>query len=420
VRILFVHQNFPAQYVHIVRALARQGGHELVGLVLLKPGKAAMPLPRIQGVRVVGYRASRSSTREIHPWVGDLESKVIRGEACAAAVDQLVRQGFRPELICAHAGWGESLFLKDVLPEVPLLTYQEFFYRSRGMDLDFDPEFQAALDWQACARSRMKTANPLLNLNASDWCVTPTRFQRSSFPALWRCRMSVIHDGIDLAMVERSAGVMALTLPDGTVLRAGDPIVTFVNRRLEPYRGCHTFLRAIPAIQERQPQARIVIVGGTQGVSYGSACPQGEWKDLFLREIEGRYDPNRVHFTERLPHEVLLQLLRLSAAHVYLTYPFVLSWSLLEAMASGCAVVGSATAPVQEVIEHGRNGLLVDFFRPLDLAEAVAELLANAELRQRLGEAARATARGYGLEHCLPRQLALIRMVAGRCLGGEG
>ena len=416
-RILFAHQNFPGQYVHIARVLARQGGHELVALVLAKPG---MTPPRMAGVRVVAYRARRSSSREIHPWAADLESKVIRGEACAAAVEQLRSEGFLPDVICAHAGWGESLFLKDVLPGVPLLTYQEFYYRSRGMDLDFDPEFQEPSDWQRCARSRMKTANPLLNLSASDWNVTPTQFQRSTFPPQWQSRMSVIHDGIDLAAVERCSGVAELALPDGTLLRAGDPVVTFVNRRLEPYRGCHTFLRAIPAIQERQPQARIVIVGDTKGVSYGSACPQGEWKDVFLQEIEGRYDPARVHFTERLPHDTLLKLFRLSAVHVYLTYPFVLSWSLLEALASGCAVVGSATAPVQEVIEDGHNGLLVDFLRPLDLAGAVADLLGRPEQRASLGEAARAIASGYGLARCLPRQLALIALVASRSLGGAG
>lgn len=416
-RILFVHQNFPGQYVHIARALARQGTHQVVGLAMVQPGRA---LPTLEGVQVVGYRPSRSSSRQIHPLAADLETKVIRGEACAAAVQRLLEQGFRPELVCAHPGWGESLFLKDLLPEVPLLAYQEFFYRARGLDLDFDPEFQPALDWQTCARSRMKTASPLLNLIACDWGVTPTRFQHSTFPESWRGRISVIHDGIDLAAIERCAGAPELRLPDGTVLKAGEPTVTFVNRRLEPYRGCHTFLRAIPAIQERHPAARIVIVGETTGVSYGAPCPEGEWKERFLSEIEGRYDPSRVHFTGSLPRARFLELFRVSAVHVYLTYPFVLSWSLLEAMASGCAVVGSATLPVQEVIQHGHNGLLVDFFSPADLAEAVAELLGSAPQRAAFAQAAQTTARGYGLDRCLPRQLALLDMVASRSLGCIG
>lgn len=416
-RILFVHQNFPGQYVHIVRALAHQGGHQLVGLKLVKPGET---LPKLQGVQVLGYSPKRSSTPQMHPWGGDLESKVIRGEACAEAVERLIGQGFIPELICGHAGWGECLFLKDLLPDVPLLTYQEFFYRARGFDLDFDPEFQPPLDWQACARSRMKTANPLLNLIACDWGVTPTHFQHSSFPERWRGKISVIHDGIDLARIAAQADVRELTLPDGTVLHAGDPTVTFVNRRLEPYRGCHTFLRAIPRILDSHPMARIVIVGDTKGVSYGSRPPQGDWKDVLLREIEGAYDPTRVHFTGSVPYTSFLPLLRLSAVHVYLTYPFVLSWSLLEALASGCAVVGSATAPVQEVIRDGLNGLLVDFFSPGDLAAAVTELLAQPQRRVALGRHAAEAARVYGLDRCLPRQLALMEMVASRSLGVAG
>ena len=416
-RILFVHQNFPGQYVHIVRALARQGGHQLVGLKLVNPGQ---PLPQLQGVQVVGYHPQRSSSRQIHPWAGDLEAKVIRGEACAEAVERLISQGFIPELICGHAGWGECLFLKDLLPDVPLLTYQEFFYQARGFDLDFDPEFQPPLNWQGCARSRMKTANPMLNLIACDWGVTPTRFQHASFPAAWRGKISVIHDGIDLPRIAAQADVRELSLPDGTMLRAGDPTVTFVNRRLEPYRGCHTFLRAIPAILESHPAARIVIVGDTKGVSYGRRPPQGEWKEVLLREIEGRYDPTRVHFTGPLPYTSFLPLLRLSAVHVYLTYPFVLSWSLLEALASGCAVVGSSTPPVQEVIRDGQNGLLVDFFSPGDLAEAVSELLAQPQRREQLGKAAAETARPYGLDRCLPRHLALMEMVASRSLGVAG
>jgi len=201
------------------------------------------------------------------------------------------------------------------------------------------------------------------------------------------------------------------------VLQRGESIITFVNRRLEPYRGCHTFIRAIPRIQALHPGARIVIVGLQQGVSYGAACPQGEWKDQFLAEIEGSYEPSRVHFTGSLPYDTFLHLLQLSVTHAYLTYPFVMSWSLLEAMSSECAVVGSATGPVQEVIEHGRNGLLVDFFDPTALADALVELLNNRKLAKTLGQAARQTVlEHYSLERCVPRQLALLKLVASRSL----
>lgn len=408
-RVLFVHQNFPGQYVHLASMLARQRKHQVMGLMLKQPNR---PLPHLRGLHVVGYRPQRSSHQDIHPWAIDLEAKLIRAEAAAEALDRVLAKGFRPDLICAHAGWGECLFFKDLVPDIPLLTYQEFFYRSKGFDLDFDLELQPNLDWRRRAGNRSKTINPLLNLIASDWSVTPTYFQHSSFPAVWQPRISVIHDGIDLAAIQQVASSRELILSDGTVVRAGEPTITFVNRRLEPYRGCHTFLRAIPAIQERHPEARILIVGGLKGVSYGARCPDGEWKDVFLREIEGRYNPARVHFTGPIPHEQFLVMLRLSAVHVYLTYPFVLSWSLLEALASGCAVVGSATQPVQEVIRDGHNGLLVDFFSPGDLAAAVCDLLERPQQRAALGEAAILSANRYGLERCLPQQLALMEMVA--------
>jgi glycosyltransferase involved in cell wall biosynthesis len=213
--------------------------------------------------------------------------------------------------------------------------------------------------------------------------------------------------------------VAPLRLPDGTELRRGEPIVTFVNRHIEPYRGCHTFLRALPELQRRHPDARIVIVGQEQGVSYGKAPPTGSWKDLLLAEIEGRYDPSRVHFTGALPYLPFLQLLRLTACHVYLTYPFVLSWSLLEAMSSAAPVVGSATAPVQEVIRHGENGLLVDFFSSDQLVEAISALLADPAKAARLGAAARRTVeQNYSLEACVPRQLALMQLVASGGLAG--
>jgi glycosyltransferase involved in cell wall biosynthesis len=414
VKILFVHQNFPGQYVHILRALAGRAGHRLVGLGI-HPCQDALP----KQVTYLRYPLQRGNTAGIHPLAQESESKVIRAEACARAAHSLREQGFQPDLICAHPGWGEALFLPDIWPGVPLLCYQEFFYRSQGLDLGFDPELQPAQGWQVDAKTRMKNAHLLLTLEAAAWNVAPTAFQRSSFPERWQPRISVIHDGIDTRLAQPLASPSPLRLSDGTVLEPGEPTVTFVNRRLEPYRGCHTFLRAIPEIQRLAPQARIVIVGETQGVSYGAPCPDGEWKDRFLAEIAGRYDPARVHFTGRLPHRQFIPLLQRSACHVYLTYPFVLSWSLLEAMACGCPVVGSATAPVQEVIRHGHNGLLVDFFSPGELASAVAELLGDRERGRRLGQAARATVeRRYSLGVCLPRQLALLDLVASGSVGG--
>ena len=406
--VLFVHQGFPGQYRHLVRALADQGGHQLVGMGIERPTE---PLP--SGVTYVQYSLSRGNTPGLHPWMLDVDSKFIRGEACAKAAHQLRGQGFTPELICAHPGWGEALFLKDVWPEARLLCYQEFFYHSRGFDLDFDPELQGEPDWESCARLRLKNANPLLMLDAADWNVTPTEFQRSTFPSVFQSRITAIHDGIDTQAAAPDDQVRPLQLPDGTLLNAGDAIVTFVNRRIEPYRGCHTFLRAVPEILRRRPEARLVVVGATEGVSYGKAAPGDSWRNVFLKEIEGAFDPTRLHFTGPLPYGSFLQLLKLSACHVYLTYPFVLSWSLLEAMSTGCAVVGSATAPVQEVIESDKEGLLVDFFSPGQLADAVEALLLDRSLAARLGQKARQSVlQRFSLEQCVPRQIALMQLVA--------
>jgi len=410
--ILFVHQNFPGQYRHVLKALAMSANMKMVGL-----GVEALQAPIPAGVQAIRYGINRRNAGDIHPWALETETKVIRGEACANAALQLSQAGFSPDLICAHPGWGESLFLREIWPNAPILHYQEFYYQSIGFDLDFDPATQGGTSWQKAARGKMKNASLLIAIDNGNWNVCPTSFQRSTFPAHWQESISVIHDGIDTNAAKPNPAVQPLKLPDGTKLRRGEPIITFVNRSIEPYRGCHTFIRAIPELQRCCPKARIVIVGRQSGVSYGAVCPQGEWKDMFLAEIEGQYDPSRVHFTGQLPYGSFLHLLQLSQAHVYLTYPFVLSWSLLEAMSTQCAIVGSATAPVQEVIQHGHNGLLVDFFDHQALAESVADLLNNREHAEELGRNARATIlKDYGLEQCVPRHLALMELVASGAL----
>jgi glycosyltransferase involved in cell wall biosynthesis len=410
--LLFIHQNFPGQYRNIVRYLHSRGGIHIVGLGI-EQLEESIP----SAVNAIKYTLHRGNTPGVHQWALETETKVIRGEACATASHHLREQGFTPDLICAHPGWGESLFLREIWPNAPVLHYQEFYYQSSGFDLGFDAQTQGPMSWQKAARGQMKNAALQLALEASSWNVCPTAFQRSTFPAHWQESISVIHDGIDTKRAHHNPSVQPLKLPDGTKLHRGEPIITFVNRSLEPYRGCHTFIRAIPELQRRCPKARIVIVGRETGVSYGAVCPQGEWKDLFLAEIEGQYDPSRVHFTGQLPYADFLHLLQLSQAHVYLTYPFVLSWSLLEAMSTQCAIVGSATAPVQEVIKHGHNGLLVDFFDHQALAESVADLLNNRELADELGRNARATIlKDYSLEQCVPRHLALMELVASGAL----
>ena len=413
-RLIFVHQNFPGQYCHIIKALAAMGGHQIIGLGITPQTE---PLPN--GVQYKRYQPKRGNTPDIHPWILDTETKCIRGEACANAAAELKQQGFKPDLICAHPGWGESLFLHDVWPQTPILSYQEFFYQAAGFDYDFDQEFRRnPLNWKQKANIQMKSSFMRLILETSSWNVTPTRFQRSSFPEKWHHQISCLHDGINTMQAAPSKDSKPLTLPNGRVINNDTPLVTFVNRVIEPYRGCHTFIRSIPAIQRTYSKAEIVIVGSDSGEGYGPPPKEGTWRDQFLSEINGSYDPARVHFVGTLDHPSYLKILQKSWVHVYLTIPFVLSWSLLEAMSCGCTVVGSSTAPVQEVIQHKENGLLSDFFDPKDLSKNVCALLEDRQLAQILGHAARATIeQKYSLKTCLPRQLALIELVANGVLG---
>lgn len=400
--LLFVHQNFPAQFRHLAPALA-QAGHDVHALAI--DGR------EVPGVTLHRYKPGRGSSKQIHPWAAEFETKIIRGEACAAAAARLKSQGFSPDLIIAHPGWGESLFLKDVWPQARLLAFIEFFYAARGLDADFDSEFNNT-DLASAARIRAKNAHLLLTLDAMDWGLSPTHWQKSTVPAPYRDRISVIFDGIDTRAVQPDA--QATIKVRNKVIRAGDEVITFVNRNLEPQRGYHVFMRALPEIQRRRPNAFALIVGGDE-VSYGAQPPaEKTWKQIFLDEVADKLDASRVFFLGKIPYPDYLKLLQVSACHVYLTYPFVLSWSCIEAMSAGCLVVGSATPPVKEVIERGANGLLVDFFDIGSWVDTVTDCLADPQKYSALRAAARQTAiERYDLESiCLPQQMQLVEKLA--------
>jgi glycosyltransferase involved in cell wall biosynthesis len=390
-RALFVHQNFPGQYRHLAGHLARHG-HQVVGL---GEKKNLLNQRRIPGVHTLGYSLQEEKYQGFE---APVVRAIQRGRVVAAAAAQIRRAGFRPDVVFAHIGWGEALFLKEIFPEARVLLYCEFFYRASGGDVGFDAEFPASRE--SLLRLRVMNAPLLMSLDAADWGMAPTEWQARQFSPGHRSRMSVVHDGIDTDAIS----------PGNS---ADEEIVTYVARNLEPYRGFHVFMRAIPEIQQRRPKARIVIVGGDE-VSYSAKLPPGEtYRARLLKELDGRIDLSRVHFTGKIPYARYLELLQRSSVHVYLTYPFVLSWSLLEAMAAGCLVVGSRTPPVEEVIRDGENGLLVDFFSPGEIAERVDYAL-SARMEPVRQQARRTILERYDLRRvCLPAQLEMVRSLQG-------
>jgi glycosyltransferase involved in cell wall biosynthesis len=399
-RIIFLHQNFPAQFVHIARDLMANG-HELVAIV---PETHRLPTP-------VRLRRYSFQVPGVTSALVDHHARcVARGAGVAVALRQLELEGFFPDVVIGHGGWGESLFVKDVFPRAQLLLHAEFCYAAEGADVGFDPEFPVSDPIMSRMRVRARTMPMLQAMLAADVAVAPTRWQASTFPDSFRRKMVILHEGIDTTRARPDSDATVQLAREGLVLRIGDEVVTFVARNLEPYRGYHQFMRALPRILAERPRARAVIVGG-DSVSYGSPPPEGgSWKTRVLKEVAGDLDMSRIHFLGRVTHDALLRILQISAAHVYLTYPFVLSWSLLEAMSAGALIIGSNTAPVAEVVQHGRNGLLCDFFDNSRLVKLVVDALADQNEYLALRQAARRTVvEHFDLESvCLARWRDLI------------
>lgn len=402
-KILLIHQNFPGQYKHLAPALVQQG-HEVVALTC-KVKEAQV----WQGVRIVPYAITGASTPKIHPWLADFETKIIRATSCYRGAQALRQAGFQPDVICAHHGWGESMFLKDVWPTARLGLYCELYHLTTDTFVNFDPEFPTRNPEGDKMRIRMKNLNNRLHDEIMDAGISPTRFQASTFPAHWQDRLTVAHDGIDTDTV-RPNPAARLQVTDDLTLTREDEVITFINRNLEPYRGYHVFMRALPDLLKRRKNAHVVLLGG-DGVSYGAKPPQGKtWKQIFIDEVRGRIPTphwKRVHFLGRVPYDRFLAMMQVSRVHVYLTYPFVLSWSLLEAMSAEAAIVASDTAPVREVMTEDETGWMVDFFDREALVERISSLLDDNATRARLGANARALVReSYDLRRvCLPQHL---------------
>lgn len=405
-KILFVHQNFPGQFLYLAPAMAARG-HECLALTDSANNRAsAVPVVRYihkpEKVDPAQCRLGRNYT-----------TMSDRGVTVARAAMQLRDgKGYYPDVIFGHSGWGETLFLKEVWPNAKLIVYAEFYYKGIGADVGFDPEFShRSFDQVMIAQGR--TAHLGQSLLHADAGVVPTRWQASTYPAALQHMLQVNFDGVNTELLKPDAAA-SLTLPGGQRLQAGDEVLTFVNRNLEPYRGYHTFMRALPAVMAARPAAQVVIVGG-DGVSYGNAPKGGTgWKDVFLDEVKDKIDPTRVHFLGRVPYPDFVSLMQIARVHAYLTYPFVLSWSMVEAMAAGAVVVASRTAPVEEMIEHGKTGLLVDFFDVAGWSETLIRALADPDALAHLGRAARAhVVENYDLlGHCLPRMIAHVESFA--------
>jgi glycosyltransferase involved in cell wall biosynthesis len=405
-KILFIHQNFPGQFKHLAPALQRQG-YDVKALCQQSQQSSAA----VAGIPLQTWAPQRGTTTAAHPWAHDYETKLIRGECVAQQAERLQQQGWQPDLIIGHPGWGELLFLRQIWPQTPQLHFLEFFYRASGLDVGFDPEFSAQNRWTDQARVHSKSAAALLGLEEMSAGLSPTHFQASTYPAWSQDRISVIHDGIDTSLMQPNpAASLELSGSKTLKLTAADQVLTFVNRNLEPYRGYHRFMRALPEIQRHCPDLLTLIVGG-EGVSYGAAPPgNGSWKQIYLEEVAEQLDQDRVFFVGNTPYDVYRSLLQISSCHVYFTYPFVLGWSCLEAMAAECLVVGSDTAPVREVIQHDQNGLLVDFFDQDALVRSVVAAIHHPERYRGLRQnARRSVIEHYDLDrHCLPGQQQLV------------
>ena len=407
--VIFIHQNFPAQYLHLAQHLAAIPRNRVYFITQSERNQ----LPRV--IKLI-YKPGTVENSSCHAYTEKFDAAVRTGLAVAEVCRRLRNGGSMPDILVGHCGWGETLFVKDVFPDTPLLANFEYFYHAHGADVGFDPEFSPERSEDG-PRLDVRNAVNRLSFAACDWGHAATAWQRGLFPLPMQERISLLHEGIDTVRACPDAGAWLKLGRDDVLLTRADEVITYVARNLEPYRGFHVLMRALPEILRRRPRAHVLIAGG-DGFSYGESPPGGgTFRDALCAELGDSLDLRRVHFLGAVPYDFFVNMLQVSSVHVYLSYPFVLSWSCLEAMAAGCLVVGSATAPVLEVLSDRVNGLEVDFFDRAALADRIDEVFAHPNRMQALRDAARDTVvKNYDLAtRLLPRWTDLLgALAAGR------
>lgn len=385
--ILFIHYELPGQFIHLIRYLAKNPHYRVFG-ICQENAKDLNDSSHYQ--KIFTYKAKKINSTSTHHYVADLQRSVLNAQAVSEILEKCLRQEIIFDLAVAHTGWGEALYFKNVFPDTPLVGYVEFFFHAKGADAGFDPLYPISKD----RALQIKTLNAqlLLGMNECDALVTPTRWQKSLFPKMWHSAINVIHEGVDIQNCKPDQDIF-ITLPDGTQLTRKNEVVTYSARNLEPYRGFPVLLKAIELIVNRRPDCHIIITGGDD-ISYSKRLPAGEcYREKLLKTVS--LPAERVHFLGKVSYKTHLQILQLSSAHIYLTYPFVLSWSFIEAMSCGCVMIASDTQPVMDVIEPNINGVVVNFFDEQGIADQVDAVFNHPQRKKHLGKAAREKIKQY-------------------------
>jgi len=379
--ILFIHHELPGQFIHLIRYLSNHPQYNVFG-ISNKQDDSFYNESLFQ--KAYTYQPKEIEGSLTHHYVTDLQRSVLNAQAIFDILQKFKQHNIDFDLAVAHTGWGGGLYFKEAYPATPLLGYVEFFFHLDGADVGFDPKFPVSID----RRLQIKTLNAqlLLGMNECDGLVTPTPWQKSLFPDIWHSKINVIHEGVDVDLCKPDNQI-TFTLPSGQELTGKDEVVTYSARNLEPYRGFPIFLKAIERICQRRPNCHIIITGGDE-ISYSKKLPKGEtYREKYLKTVSLPKD--KVHFLGKVPYKTHLQLLQLSSVHIYLTYPFVLSWSFMEAMACGCVIIASGTRPVLDVLEPGVNGISVNFFDDEQIADQIDDVFKHPERKKQLGLAAR-------------------------------